>query len=1283
MATASKRQLDTSVEKTGPAGYEYQYLVTTWLILLLWKSGLEAGFVEGGREDTILNLRTQEGPYHLEVQIKSEKGGITVRRLASWLMHFPNRSAKDSLLEWLQKSEQRGIAFVTAGRVEGELTGLLSRDRQSEFLKPREQPAILRPQAKALREALRNCCTKLSTPLGRARREYCVILAKKLRLDELKRISRRFFVLEQMSPKTVADETSHLLNDRFRVPQSEAGKVRDALVALIPRAREEGLDLVSLFGQVLQDYCRPRIFSQPVYVDRGDEPELVTELRNEVALLLTGPMRCGKTHTGRYVAQKFQDEGFDWRETEDPDEAKRFLLDLSTPEDRLALLEDPFGKITLNGDAYERWETVGSLIAGLRPNRKLIVSCRRDILQSLAKDREPKLEGKIWRDLALTNTAMAVEIWRSHASAQHSGVIEAVAEGLSRMEPAHLLQPGQISFLARRQPDSLVGLSLEQLLQVARYDARVIGQKLVFQGITMRETLATLALSATTLNRVSLEDLAFILGSSEILPGKIEREFGRAYGGPESPAPQFPVYSSLGTLAPGYRDALDELEARGLVEQSGGYRFSHPIYEQASLESLRSMPTFQFKRAIQLTRRAMFSLSSSTARTSVEILHRLRREESNVDRFRELTELGFEAFFSIFPVVRDTSMKRLVEDFEVLDVRLRKSLLKVVQSQWGEHKDILWHQGEPWFDTRESIPFSSFFDPSVTPQAVALAAKDLQSLGPSERLPAEQMWTILKSYKSRGLSDMAILEKALIYDEALIRGEAAFFLFRDHGSGPQALLEQIVRDPNPMIVIEAVRGLLKGWEGHDEAACNSAREVILAALEHPSRAILGIRFLTNFEEETGRYDGAAPWKLWARIAPPVLRGLPRHSHVNEGRLYRMFTMAIPSLDTAEALEILKIWIDWIEDSLAVRLPEDYGLGVAELLLRITGQDAEARREFIPRLLAQTDTSFRVTVVSDLINGWKNLDDREQKLLFRSLEESRVDQRWAQAAALTIADPPWDIVEFLLGDAATLLLPEEAILERVPLKVLDACLSMHTGHPQPLGWIGLHHRAAEPWDSLLLWIARDPRHGLFDLGIRELLTRFSEEEQSSVSLKIWIKLSRNADAATCDRLFEHLLRWTARQVARSMDSPLQSYWDALVRSPGAELLIRSWYETIFEALRDIESHHNLDLVFRLPGFSEAFVNRFPEDLAVLKLVNQPLTDTVRQGIAEQYERNPPKLLRVHDEVLAVLEGKRDSSDPLVQKVFQARHEWCDRTDRDNDPWNDHYELEDWVWASRPA
>ncbi len=1275
MARRPKKPRNTSVENTGPAGYEYQYLVTVWLILRLWEGGLEAGWVEGGREDTTLNLRTPEGPYRLEVQVKSEKGGITVHRLARWLTHFPSRSANDSLLEWLQGSDQGGIVFVTAGRVDNALIGLLASNEQGEFLVPRKRPTILLPQAKALREALGNCYKKSSpTKLDRERQQYCSRLAKRLRLEDLKHLSQRIFVLEQLSPEKVQDEAGRLLNGHFRIPQSETVKVLGLLVGRIPEARENGLDLVPLFRKILQEYIQPRIFAQQVHVERGSEPKLVAELRSEGVLLLTGPMLCGKTHTGRSVAQVFQNVGFACRETGDTDEAKRFLLDLTTPEDRLVLLEDPFGKIALKEDAYEKWEAVGSLVADLRTNRKLIISCRRDILQSLVKGVELRLDGKNWRDLALTDPAKAVEIWRAHALNQDPRVVEDVAEGLASMEPGHLLQPGQIRFLARRDPETLKDLSFQQLLRVARYQAPDIGQRLVSQGSPMQETLAALALSATTLSRVSLEELRFILGDSEGFPGKIELEFGRMYGGYEQPLPQFPVYGSLSALASRYRETLDELEARGLVEQGGGYRFSHPIYEQASFEAFRALPRFQFEKTVQLARRAMFSLSSATAKNSVETVHRLRREEDSPERREELTELGLNAFTSIFPGVRDASMRRFVEDFESLGVDFRKRLLRIVRSQWLERKNILWYRGEPWFDTRDSIPFSDSSEEHFTSQFVANAQEKLRSLGPGERLPAEQIWGILRFY-DESQSGVIILERALSYDEALIRSEAAYLLLRYHDCVPRRLLERVAGDPDPTVIAEAIRGFLMDWERRDEAACAAASSVLFPALGHPSRAILAAYFLTHFEDVTGRYDGANPWRLWAGIASPVLRGLPRHYHVNEGSLYRMFSMAIPSLDKAEALEVLKAWLEWIEGALRERLPEDYGLGVADLLLMITGRDAEARREFLPRLLAQTETSFRVTVVSDLANGWDNLNDVERKEVLETIRQPSVDQRWVQAAALTVRNPPWDIIEFILGDAAVLLLPEGAILERFPPELLEACLSMHTGHPQPLGWIGLHHRASELWEPLLLWIARNPRRVLFDLAIRELLLNASNRDEESGRLDIWRELAQKADVATCKRLFGHLLRWTARITA----VPFQAYWEVLLQSPEAEQLLPSWYETIFEALHDIEEFDNLNLFLRLPGFLEALLERFPEDLAMLEIVDRPLTPAGRELLMEQYENNPPKLLRVHDKVLSVLGGDLNSPDPIVQKVVQVRREWFKQKSWDNDPWDDHYKIQDWIWA----
>lgn len=336
-------------------------------------------------------------------------------------------------------------------------------------------------------------------------------------------------------------------------------------------------------------------------------------------------------------------------------------------------------------------------------------------------------------------------------------------------------------------------------------------------------------------------------------------------------------------------------------------------------------------------------------------------------------------------------------------------------------------------------------------------------------------------------------------------------------------------------------------------------------MSHPSRAILVVQFLTQFEDVTGGYNGKAPWKLWAEI--------------------------------------------------------------------------------------------------------------ERKVLFEVLRDERPDQRWVQAAALTVKAPPPEVIALLLGDEDAFFLPEEAILERFPPTLLDACLSMHTGHPQPLWWIGIHHRTDEPWNSLLLRIAHDPRHFLFDLAVRELLLLYSEYDRTPEYLEIWKELTEKSTSDTCRRLFEHLLRWTARITG----APFQAHWEALFRSPRAEQLLPSWYDRIIEALRDIERSDNLRIFLKFPPFLDVLLDRFPQDLAVLRLLSQPVTNAIKERIGEQYETDPPKLLRVHNKVLDVLEGRRDSPDPLIQKVFQVRKEWFDQEDRENDPWNDHYELMDWVRA----
>ena len=80
-----------------------------------------------GSEDATLSWPTTEDlpAATVEVQVKGATGSVSMAMLAEYLLHYPDRNAKGSLLERLMDMENRAALFVMTARCDDILAPLL------------------------------------------------------------------------------------------------------------------------------------------------------------------------------------------------------------------------------------------------------------------------------------------------------------------------------------------------------------------------------------------------------------------------------------------------------------------------------------------------------------------------------------------------------------------------------------------------------------------------------------------------------------------------------------------------------------------------------------------------------------------------------------------------------------------------------------------------------------------------------------------------------------------------------------------------------------------------------------------------------------------------------------------------------------------------------------------------------------------------------------------------------------------------------------------------------
>lgn len=332
-----------SIAKTAPEKFRFQDLVCADLLLRFYDSPGFAIYIEPhDGEDAQIELAMNGRRLSVEVQVKGSRGDFTTARLAECLAHFPPRTVRNCLLERLLSDPNRFVLLVVSARSDDSAAPyVVEFDRAMRLLVP--EHIITRKHAKALLAELARLGLKSSRPtkLQTARLKYCKRLASEIQSDVLRDAAQRLFLIDRVSAETLETNCHNRLRADHLVPGDRSGDALRDILDAVRKAKNEGIDARPLARRVVEHF-RQRSLRPEYYAERGDEEHWTAELSVQNVLLLSGPPRCGKSISSRWVASTFQMHGYDVREGNDPDAGSRFLLDPSKGP-RLFLLDDPLG----------------------------------------------------------------------------------------------------------------------------------------------------------------------------------------------------------------------------------------------------------------------------------------------------------------------------------------------------------------------------------------------------------------------------------------------------------------------------------------------------------------------------------------------------------------------------------------------------------------------------------------------------------------------------------------------------------------------------------------------------------------------------------------------------------------------------------------------------------------------------------------------------------------------------------------------------------------------------
>lgn len=1251
-----------SITVTGPEGYHYQHDATAWLVLA-WRNEASLDVkVETGLEDATFGLTVDANSRVLEAQFKSEKGPIGEDRFATWLAHFPPRRGTHTLLEALRDDPSLSVLFVVADATTDVVADLCIRE-PGEALRPRPDATLTRANADRLLGAFGKAYEHPKTALQYQRNKHCTDLATKFGKDNLRDVAKRIFVLPQHNRSLIRSKARIVLNKEFIVPFGQTDDVLKSLAELVEAGAKNKQDIAK---RVLDEseqrgvslLLRPR---KP-HVKRMEEDALFDVLMKRNALLLTGLPNAGKTQLARSLATRLQRDGYHAHEGSDFDDARRFLRAAGS-EQRVFLLEDPFGQVFPMPAAPQTLSMLRHLLDDVEPHRKLIVTSRSDIWQFVYGDANRPIDGHRVHDVSLTDENIAVSVWEKHA--ELTGIDPdmriRVQKFLNQQRPDDLLQPGQIRHLAA-ELRGRVDVMEDQWLRIARYDGEDIGKYLAGRSTAMWDVLAALRILASTNIAVDNVELAFVLAEgAQELPSRSESllsDGGRSIGlGFATESPIFPHYSQRYGVARAHEDALGELERRGLIERvSNGYRFSHPSFLLAAEQTIHGITAIAFQRILATCTKALYCLNPRNAIHALDtigLLHAIPQLEPHREK---LVNLVYECYLgSVFPALQDKCLLWLLRRRSALNEEQQERILRDLRDwERGESHIVFDGDGRAWLDTRNHV---STFDPSRAIDFFPRTSEDtravdaLRKAKDSETLPLQTIWKLVYRRRAGTTVEPNAIERAFSYDESFLRARAAYVAMRD---SPQRSdwVERTFLDEHPRVFAAGIDGLLFNWDEPDQAV----RAAVLRRALDLKKDMSAEWAATILQLFTVEDDGSdPPAEAWALLVNAALRvASPLELHIGD-HLYHYSRKFLCHINRDLAFEILEAWLGWIERAVRTSHRSDDSIRVCRFWLMVTGSNSTLRAGIIERLLQQPDTTFFLGIVAHLVNGWEQLDDAERERLLTTLEGPRVDARWARAVALTRDRPPPALVARILGaeDALSKILKRR--LEPAWPHLLEDCLRIIDDVG---GVIGLG--VADNWYGILLRITLEPSHPQFEMAVRFLIqARWDRRKRVAFwERRMWPFICASADDDTRERLFDVLLAMSVR----INGGKFEKLWTALLDDGRfSDEVAERWARRILDNIEAIESYGNVRSIMSNKKLNRIVFDLLWSDMSMIhvlnKMPNQPniLTQAFREFVGILYTKNAPRLLRVHNKVLSALGAERlnDNADDLVELVRKAR------------------------------
>lgn len=550
-----------SIAKSGVKGYEYQYLATVYIALNIGLHNISSLLVEKkGSEDIFLQINNGLTQNTIEIQVKRESSTLNISKLAEWLTHFQEGITDNNLLYRLDTIDEIAL-FITKSRCNDDTV-------QFKKLVPNVAPNINvfisnewnNDFVQAISEYSDNTTRLLSL-----RKNFCISQAKAFEdKKHTTEVFKRILIWEEVSDENLSLGINLLLNKAYNIPQSQTGSVLLNLIEIVKQGRDEQSNIKPLFEQFIDKNRAGAPVIDPNYKKRPEEESLFDELKSNNLLLLTGASLCGKSELAKQIASRFFIEGYNYLIAADIQTIIQFFAQ-NPIEDKIAILEDPWGHIEKSRESLNDWKRIENFVANLPSNHKLIITSRKEIIQdiySIKSLNHKRLSGNSWHDLTLSDSHFLMDYWETISQNKNLPyeVVHSIENHLQTALGEEKLQIGQLQFLAATDELDLKGKTKSELEHIARMNSQEIGESIRDKNQEVAELISLLALVSTTTIGVNKRELAYILSNDESFYSKLKKGFWTSGYGKEEE--NYPEYATAPILSEQATRNLEYLERR-------------------------------------------------------------------------------------------------------------------------------------------------------------------------------------------------------------------------------------------------------------------------------------------------------------------------------------------------------------------------------------------------------------------------------------------------------------------------------------------------------------------------------------------------------------------------------------------------------------------------------------------------------------------------------------------------------------------------------------------------